>query len=164
VAQPYQELQGQLPQEPVLNAEETGWRNSGEKRLIWALVAKKFAFFTVEHMKGAEVLEQCSHEWPCPNQNPYSQNFYVSNCGSYFSLFETGKEIGEKIAKPERKNVLPHSLGKAPARNPISFDDVRHHGQAGIIIINGVAANVPEQVNFVLENEIFKNKEGDNQQ
>lgn len=56
VAQPYQELQDQLPREPVLNVDETGWRNNGEKRQIWALVAKTFAFFTVKSTKGAEVL------------------------------------------------------------------------------------------------------------
>lgn len=56
VAQPYQELQDQLPREPVLNVDETGWRNNGEKRQIWALVAKTYAFFTVKSTKGAEVL------------------------------------------------------------------------------------------------------------
>jgi transposase len=56
VAQPYQELQERLPQEPVLNVDETGWRKNGEKRQLWALVAKTFAFFTVKETKGAEVL------------------------------------------------------------------------------------------------------------
>ena len=56
VAQPYQELQEQLPREAVLNVDETGWRNNGAKRQIWALVAKTFAFFTVQETKGAEVL------------------------------------------------------------------------------------------------------------
>ena len=56
VAQPCQELQDQLPREPVLNVDETGWRKNGEKRQIWALVAKTFAFFTVQETKGAEVL------------------------------------------------------------------------------------------------------------
>jgi hypothetical protein len=53
VAEPHQELQEQLPKEPVLNVDETGWRNNGEKRQI---VAKTFAFFTVQKTKGAEVL------------------------------------------------------------------------------------------------------------
>jgi len=56
VAQPYQQLQEQLPREAVLNVDETGWRNNGDKRQIWALVAKAFAFFTVRETKGAEVL------------------------------------------------------------------------------------------------------------
>jgi transposase len=34
VAPPYQELQDQLPQQTVLNIDETGWRNNGEKRRI----------------------------------------------------------------------------------------------------------------------------------
>ena len=56
VAEPHQELQEQLPKEPILNVDETGWRNNGDKRQIWALVAKTFAFFTVQKTKGAEVL------------------------------------------------------------------------------------------------------------
>src|SRR5213078_3340 len=42
VAQPYQELQEQLPREAVVNADETGWPKNAEKRQIWALVAKAF--------------------------------------------------------------------------------------------------------------------------
>ena len=42
--QPYQELQQQLKNEPVLNSDETSWRNDGEKRWIWALVAQSFVF------------------------------------------------------------------------------------------------------------------------
>ena len=38
VAQPCQELEQQLKHEPVLNSDETGWRNNGEKRYMWALV------------------------------------------------------------------------------------------------------------------------------
>lgn len=56
VERPCQELHQQLPREAVLNVDETGWRNNGEKRQIWALVAKTFAFFTVKGTKGAEVL------------------------------------------------------------------------------------------------------------
>lgn len=35
VAQPCQELEQQLKNEPVLNSDETGWRNNGEKRYLW---------------------------------------------------------------------------------------------------------------------------------
>ena len=37
VSQPCQELEQQLKNEPVLNSDETGWRNNGEKRYLWAL-------------------------------------------------------------------------------------------------------------------------------
>ena len=56
VQQPYQELQQQLKNEPVLNSDETSWRNDGEKRWIWALVAQSFVFYTVAANRGSEVL------------------------------------------------------------------------------------------------------------
>jgi transposase len=56
VEQPYQQLQQQLPRETVLNADETGWRTNGDKRWIWALVAKQFVFYVVAATRGAEVL------------------------------------------------------------------------------------------------------------
>lgn len=56
VAQPCQELEEQLKREPVLNSDETGWRCNGEKRYLWALVARSFAFYTVAGTRSAEVL------------------------------------------------------------------------------------------------------------
>jgi transposase len=56
VEQPYQQLQEQLPREAVLNVDETGWRTSGHKRWIWALVAHQFVFYVVASSRGAEVL------------------------------------------------------------------------------------------------------------
>ena len=56
VAQPVQQLQEQLPREAVLNVDETGWRTNGDKRWIWALVARQFVFYVVASTRGAEVL------------------------------------------------------------------------------------------------------------
>ncbi len=56
VAQPVGQLQEQLPREAVLNVDETGWRTSGDKRWIWALVAHQFVFYVVSSTRGAEVL------------------------------------------------------------------------------------------------------------
>jgi len=51
-----QELERQLPQEPVLNSDETGWRSMGERRWLWALVAARFVFFTVAASRSSQVL------------------------------------------------------------------------------------------------------------
>ena len=56
VAEPYEELARRLPQEPVLNSDETGYRTNGEKRWLWALVASTFVFYKVAATRGAEVL------------------------------------------------------------------------------------------------------------
>ena len=56
VDEPVAELQRQLPGETVLNVDETGWRTSGDKRWIWALVASRFVFYVVASTRGAEVL------------------------------------------------------------------------------------------------------------
>lgn len=56
VAQPVQQLQKQLPGEAVLNVDETGWRTNGDRRWLWALVAKQFVFYVVASTRGANVL------------------------------------------------------------------------------------------------------------
>lgn len=56
VAEPCAELEQQLPHEPVVNSDETGYRTSGEKRWLWALVAANFVFYKIALTRGAEVL------------------------------------------------------------------------------------------------------------
>jgi transposase len=58
VAEPCAELERQLPHEPVVNSDETGFRTSGEKRWLWALVAANFVFYKIALTRGAEVLVQ----------------------------------------------------------------------------------------------------------
>jgi len=58
VADPCAELERQLPNEPVVNSDETGYRTSGEKRWLWALVAANFVFYRIAASRGAEVLVQ----------------------------------------------------------------------------------------------------------
>jgi transposase len=56
VAAPCQELERQLQDEPVLNADETGWRTNGEKRFLWVFVAARYVVYTVAATRGSEVL------------------------------------------------------------------------------------------------------------
>ena len=56
LAETCQELERQLPREPVLNSDETGWRSMGERRWLWALVANSFVFFTVATTRSSTVL------------------------------------------------------------------------------------------------------------
>ena len=56
VAEPCGELERQLPREPVVNSDETGYRTNGEKRWLWALVATNFIFYKIAVSRGAEVL------------------------------------------------------------------------------------------------------------
>jgi transposase len=58
VAEPCAELEKQLAREPVLNSDETGYRTSGDKRWLWALVAANFVFCKIALTRGAEVLVQ----------------------------------------------------------------------------------------------------------
>jgi transposase len=53
-----QELEKQLPNEPVLNGDETGWRDAGVKLWLWVFVARTFAFFTIAKSRSSEVLYQ----------------------------------------------------------------------------------------------------------
>jgi hypothetical protein len=58
VAVPCQELEQQLKHEPVLNADETGWRTNGDKRYLWAFVAAHYVVYTVAATRGSKVLVQ----------------------------------------------------------------------------------------------------------
>lgn len=56
VAEPYRELEQALPQQPVLNADETSSRTNGDKRWLWVFVAQSFMLYTIETTRGTEVL------------------------------------------------------------------------------------------------------------
>lgn len=56
VADPCQELEQHLKDEPVLNVDETGWRTNGGKRFLWAFVAARYRVYTVAATRGSEVL------------------------------------------------------------------------------------------------------------
>jgi hypothetical protein len=56
VAAPCQELEQRLRDEPVLNADETGWRTNGDKRFLWAFVAARYVVYTVAATRGSAVL------------------------------------------------------------------------------------------------------------
>ena len=53
---PCQELERKLATERVLNIDETSWRQNGEKRWIWALVANSFTFYAVVVGRGSDIL------------------------------------------------------------------------------------------------------------
>ena len=56
VAASYAELEAALPQEAVINADETGHRTNGDKRWLWAFVAQTFVFYRIATSRGADVL------------------------------------------------------------------------------------------------------------
>ena len=58
VAGPYQALQDALPHQRVLNADETGHRTNGDKRWVWALVARTFIFYQIATSRGSDVLHR----------------------------------------------------------------------------------------------------------
>jgi transposase len=58
VAGVYQELADALPHQPVLNADETGHRTSGDKRWMWTLVARTFVFYQIATSRGSDVLHR----------------------------------------------------------------------------------------------------------
>ena len=56
VAAPCQELEQALPQQAVLNGDETGHRTNAEKRWLWALVAPMFVCYTIDASRSATVV------------------------------------------------------------------------------------------------------------
>lgn len=56
VAASYADLEAALPHEPVLNADETGHRTNGDKRWLWAFVARTFVVYRIATSRGSDVL------------------------------------------------------------------------------------------------------------
>ena len=57
VAAPYRELAAALRHEAVLNADETGHRTNGDKRWLWAFVARTFVVYHIAASRGSDVLK-----------------------------------------------------------------------------------------------------------
>ena len=57
VAAPYAELETALRHEAVVNADETGHRTNGEKRWLWAFVARTFVLYRIAASRGSDVLQ-----------------------------------------------------------------------------------------------------------
>jgi transposase len=109
VAEPCMELEKQLPHVPVINSDETGYRTSGEKRWLWALVAPGFVFYTIALTRGAEVLVQllgevfagilCSDR--CPSYLKYHQG-EGQFCWAHFKRNILGVQKIAKTTDAER--------------------------------------------------------------
>lgn len=52
----YEELEQALPEQPVLNVDETGHRTNAAKRWLWVFVAPTFVFYKIATSRGANVL------------------------------------------------------------------------------------------------------------
>ena len=55
---PCEEIREALPQQPVLNVDETGWRSMGSKVWLWIFVASSMVYFTVSRSRGSKVLKE----------------------------------------------------------------------------------------------------------
>ena len=109
VAAPYDELARQLPAEPVVNSDETGYRTNAEKRWLWALVASNFVLYKVAATRGAEVLTQllgsvfagilCSDR--CPSYLKYHKGA-AQFCWAHFKRNILGAQEIAKTSDAER--------------------------------------------------------------
>jgi transposase len=57
LAHPYAELCAALPDQPVLNLDETGHPDQGGRYWLWAAIAKTFSVFRVDKSRGSKVIE-----------------------------------------------------------------------------------------------------------
>lgn len=57
LAEPIETLQGALPQAPVVHADETGWKQAGQRRVLWVVVTQSATVFTIAPSRGSQVLK-----------------------------------------------------------------------------------------------------------
>jgi len=58
LAEPYEELQTHIPTEPVLNIDETGWKDKGIKYWIWVFCTPMLSFFCIAKSRSSNVLQE----------------------------------------------------------------------------------------------------------
>ena len=58
LAGPYEELAEHVPTEPVLNIDESGWKDNGLKYWVWVFSASAVSFFWIAKSRGSKVLEE----------------------------------------------------------------------------------------------------------
>jgi transposase len=58
LASAHGEAKEALPEQPVLNIDETGWKTQGKTRWLWVFVAPVVAFFHVAASRGSKVLKE----------------------------------------------------------------------------------------------------------
>jgi len=58
LARPYEELARHVPAEPVLNIDESGWKNNGLRYWIWVFCTSAISFFWIAKTRGSKVLEE----------------------------------------------------------------------------------------------------------
>jgi transposase len=55
---PYQGLGEQVPKEPVLNIDETGWSDQGKRYWVWLFCTQLIGYFTIQKTRGCVVLNK----------------------------------------------------------------------------------------------------------
>lgn len=58
LARPYEELARHVPTEPVLNIDESGWKDKGLRYWIWVFCTSAISFFCIAKSRGSKVLEE----------------------------------------------------------------------------------------------------------
>ena len=57
LAEPYEELAEYIPTEPILNVDESGWKDKGVKHWIWVFCTSMVSFFCIARSRSSKVLE-----------------------------------------------------------------------------------------------------------
>jgi len=57
LAKPYEQLQQHIPTEPVLNIDESGWKDKGIKYWIWVFCTSAISFFYIAKSRSSQVLK-----------------------------------------------------------------------------------------------------------
>jgi len=58
LATPYEELKEHIPTEPVLNIDESGWKDQGDKYWIWVFGTVLVSFFCIAKSRSSRVLNE----------------------------------------------------------------------------------------------------------
>ncbi len=101
------ELENELPKEPVVNIDETGHPHNKKLQWLWVFVTATFAFFTIQASRGSQVLRQVLGELYdgiiiCDRFSAYVKYHHDRACGllqlCWAHIIRDLKALGNELA------------------------------------------------------------------
>jgi hypothetical protein len=106
---PYAELLKRLPLEQVLNVDETGHKDTGDKFWTWVFRAELYVLFKIDKTRGSKVLRDVPSRLDANGRELKREAFNMAR-----RFRENGKAYFEFITTPGTCLCVPHADRSAP--------------------------------------------------
>jgi transposase len=106
---PYAELLAELPEQAVVNVDETGHKDRGERMWTWCFRASRFSLFKVDPRRSSDVLlevlgEDFNGVLGCDYFSAYRKYMKDCNVAVQFCLAHLIRDLKVLVSHPDRRN------------------------------------------------------------